>query len=78
MNYYSIDEKNSIYSNIDALPLSDLERSRAHVALAKADALVGTFFALFELLNRRQGGRVYASEPEASKVGKVRVANGRV
>ncbi len=45
-----IDEKNSTYTHIEALGLSDLERSRALKCLAKADALVDAFFAARKFL----------------------------
>ena len=47
-----IDEKNLTISNIEALDLSDLERSRALASLAKANALVDAFFAVRKLLKR--------------------------
>jgi len=47
-----IDEKNLIITSIKALDLSDLERSRALASLAKADALVGAFFSVRNLLKR--------------------------
>ena len=50
-----VDEKFLIGKDIEALGLSERERSRALAALAKADALVGAFFAIAELLTPSQG-----------------------
>jgi hypothetical protein len=46
------DEKHLTIVSIEALGLSDLERNRALMALAKADALMGAFFAIRKLLQR--------------------------
>jgi len=54
MNITVKDEKNSIVSQIDALPISTRQRSRAKAALAKANAVIGAFFAVSDFLGHRQ------------------------
>ncbi len=52
MNHSEIDEKILIENGIEAIGLSDRERSRALASFAKADALVSAFFWVWKLLHR--------------------------
>lgn len=55
MNNKLIDEKLLIGKSIDALAISTHDRDRARANLANADAVVGAFFAISKLLQRRLG-----------------------
>jgi hypothetical protein len=54
MSNFLVDQKVLIGKEIDALALSERERSRAHAALAHADVLTGVYFAIAKLLKPRQ------------------------